>query len=418
MKRLRVLISAYACDPGKGSEPGIGWNVAVHIARHHEVWVVTRADNRDAIEAALSRNPIPGLHFVYYELPAWLRFWKRGSRGVQLHYYLWQVGALGIAHRLHHEVGFDLAHHVTYAKYWAPSFLAFLPVPYVWGPVGGGESAPWAFWTTLGAKGAVYETFRSLARYLGELDPLVRRTVRRATLALATTQDTAARLYRLGTRNMRIMGHVALSEEDVKRLSATSLPKEARPVRFLSVGRLLALKGFHLALQAFARADLEDAEYWIIGDGPERGRLQAIARHLGIADRVRFLGALSRDRVLQTLAQCHVLVHPSLHDSGSWVCLEAAAAGRPVICLDLGGPGFLVTEEMGVKVAALTPEQTIRDMAEAMRRLARDSDLRVRMGELGRRLMAAEYTWEIQVRRLTELYAWAHGTTACDDCKS
>jgi hypothetical protein len=76
-----VLLSAYACEPGKGSEPGIGWNLARHLAEHHEVWVLTRTNNRPAIEAELARNPVPGLHFVYHDLPPWARFWKRGQRG-------------------------------------------------------------------------------------------------------------------------------------------------------------------------------------------------------------------------------------------------------------------------------------------------------------------------------------------------
>ena len=95
-------------------------------------------------------------------------------------------------------------------------------------------------------------------------------------------------------------------------------------------------KGFHLGLRAFACANLPDAEYWILGDGAELNQLQILADNLGIAQRVKFWGKLSREETLNKLRDCHVLVHPSLHDSGGWVCLEAMAAGRPVICLDLG----------------------------------------------------------------------------------
>ena len=66
-----------------------------------------------------------------------------------------------------------------------------------------------------------------------------------------------------------------------------------------------------------------------------------------------------------------MLVHPSLHDSGGWVCLEAMAAGKPVICLDLGGPGEQVTRETGFKIPALDPDQAVKDMARAMAVLAR-----------------------------------------------
>ena len=79
---MRVLLSAYSCQPGKGSEPGIGWNWAMQIARFHEVWVLTRAANRQAVEAALRANGPANLRFAYYDLPRWARFWKRGPRAV------------------------------------------------------------------------------------------------------------------------------------------------------------------------------------------------------------------------------------------------------------------------------------------------------------------------------------------------
>src|SRR5262249_28031993 len=128
------------------------------------------------------------------------------------------------------------------------------------------------------------------------------------------------------------------------------------PLRFISIGRLRDFKGFHLGLHAFAQSNLADAEYWIVGDGPARGHLDAWARPSGIGTRVRFWGWLPRQETLRTLGQAHVLVHPSLHDSGGWVCVEAMAAGRPVICLDLGGPAVQVTGQVGFKIQADDPD--------------------------------------------------------------
>jgi len=137
-------------------------------------------------------------------------------------------------------------------------------------------------------------------------------------------------------------------------------------MRFISMGRLLHWKGFHLGLQSFAKANLPDAEYWILGIGPEQARLKRLAEQLKIAHQVKFWDRLPREESLQKLAQSHVLVHPSLHDSGGWVCIEAMATGRPVICLNLGGPGVQVTDETGIKVLAQTPEQAVQDLAQAM----------------------------------------------------
>src|SRR6266571_2530702 len=122
-KRLKILISAYACEPGEGSEPGVGWNVAVEAARRHEVWVITRANNRRVIEAELARNPIPTLQMVYHDLPRWTRWWKRGARGTRLYYYLWQLALYPVIRRLDRKIRFDVTHHVTFVNYWMPSLL-------------------------------------------------------------------------------------------------------------------------------------------------------------------------------------------------------------------------------------------------------------------------------------------------------
>jgi glycosyltransferase involved in cell wall biosynthesis len=202
----------------------------------------------------------------------------------------------------------------------------------------------------------------------------------------------------------RLFAGIGLPKEEVERLGRYNMDI-GPPLRFVSVGRLLHLKGFHLGLRAFAGANLPGAEYWIVGDGPERGRLEALARKLDIEERVRFWGALPREETLAKLRECHVLVHPGLHDSGGMVCLEAMAAGRPVICLDLGGPAALLTEATSIKVPALNPEQAVRDLTGAITRLAGDSRLRVRMGEAGRRRVDEVYDWETKGRLWARLYA-------------
>ena len=107
---MKILISAYTCEPGRGSEPEVGWHWAREIARHHEVWVITRSNNRDVIESGLVRSPDPSMNLVYVDLPRWAQFWKRGQRGVR-HYYLWQFIALRRAQVVHKTVRFDLVHH-------------------------------------------------------------------------------------------------------------------------------------------------------------------------------------------------------------------------------------------------------------------------------------------------------------------
>jgi glycosyltransferase involved in cell wall biosynthesis len=411
---MKILMSAYSCEPGVGSERGVGWNVAIEAAKYHQVWVLTRPDeSKEAIEAQLTAHPIANLHFVYFTLPFWQDSMRWGQSGaMQVHYYLWQIQAYFVARKLHRELDFDVVHHVTFVKYSSPSFLSFLPIPFVWGPVGGGESAPLPFWSDFSLKNKLYETLRWLWRAWGELDPFARKTARSSTISYATTQDTAIRVRQMGAPYVEITAGIALSQPDIERLSQCPPPTQPT-VRFISIARLLHWKGFHLGLRAFAHANLADAEYWILGEGPEQQRLEALAVDLGISHQVKIWGLQPRSEVLTKLGQCSALVHPSLHESGGFVCLEAMAAGRPVICLDLGGPAQQVTTATGFKIAADNPAQTVVDLAEAMTKIAASQDLRLQMGKVGQARVETYYTWEARGKYLAKTY---ESLTA--DCQS
>ena len=402
---MKILISAYSCEPGMGSEPDVGWNIVREAAKYNQVWVLTRLDeSQDIIKAELARNPIPNLHFVYFTLPFWQdsRRWGQ-SGGMQLHYYLWQIQAYFVARRLHQKIGFDLSHHVTFVKYSHPSFLSLLPIPLIWGPVDGGEFAPISFWQDFSWNGKIDEIARRWDRWIGEQNPLVRLTAKKSAVVCSTTNDTAQRLYQMGASHVHILPESGLSAEDIKHLNQYEIANEPI-VRFISMGRLLHWKGFHLGMRAFAQANLLNTEYWIVGDGPEWHQLQTLASDLGIAKKVKFWGRLPREKALDLLRDCHVLVHPSLHDSGGWVCMEAMAAGRPVICLDLGGPAVQVTDTTGFKIAADEPYQAVRDLAAAMIHLVQNPELRIAMGQAGRKLVNENYSWQVVGERLNQLY--------------
>src|SRR5690606_29607155 len=128
-------------EPDRGSEPALGWGTAQIISQYHDIWVLTTSDRRPAIEKYYKTHPAqPNIHYVYLDIPYWMRFWRKGERGRRIHYHLWQIWAYFVGRKLEQTVHFDLIHHITYASYWTPSFLSLLPVPFIWGPVGGGEN--------------------------------------------------------------------------------------------------------------------------------------------------------------------------------------------------------------------------------------------------------------------------------------
>jgi len=204
---------------------------------------------------------------------------------------------------------------------------------------------------------------------------------------------------------VEILPHAALAEDDVRKLQDVP-ERTAGAFRIFSVGRMLHWKGFHLGLAAFAklRQTFPDSEYWIIGHGPEQARLKKLAHSLGIESSVTFLDQISRREVLARIAECDVMLHPTLHDSSGWASVEAMACGRPVVCLDLAGPALQVDADNGCKVPAGTPEQAIRDLADALQLLASDRDKRLQMGRAARAKVTAELNWPRKAEQIRAIY--------------
>ena len=152
---MRVLVFAYACEPGEGSEPGAGWAFARMLTRLGDVTVITRANNQGAIEAGLDQIPERDrLRFVYVDLPAWARAWKRGGHGIHLYSVLWQWAALREARTLGPSSRWDLVWHATLANAWLGSVAPLAGSPAVVGPVGGGVTVPLRAFGVLGARGS------------------------------------------------------------------------------------------------------------------------------------------------------------------------------------------------------------------------------------------------------------------------
>ncbi len=373
---LKILLSAYACTPGEGSELGMGWHWAVEIARlGHEVHILTREGNVDAVLRGIAELHGLQLKVHGYDLPRWSRWWKKGSRGIRLYYLLWQLGAYRFARRLHAELGFDLVHHITFAVYRHPSFMGRLGIPFVFGPLGGGEDTPSALLPSLPLRGRVVERLRRAANRAASLDPLLRATFQSASLILYKTVETLHQIP-------RPFRDKCICVQDVASDSAVlaAAPSLGDGTRFLYVGRLLYWKGVHLALRALAelRREVPDAQLTVVGDGHDRAWLQGLARELQLDEAVEWKGWRPRDEVQGLYASHRAFVFPSLHDSGGTVVMEALAQGLPVICLDLGGPGAILPEHCGLKICARgrTETQVVADLVEAMKKLAVDARLR------------------------------------------
>lgn len=371
----RILLSAYACEPDRGSEPGVGWSWATELSRlGHQVTVLTRADNA----AAIGRVPRPNLKFLYYDLPRWMQLCRKGSAGKLLYYVLWQWCAARQVRNLFPDLPFDVVQHVTYVSLRFPSFMGSLGIPFYFGPVSGGEKVPAKLRPGLSVGERCREGLRDLSNRLIPLDPWLRAAFRRADKILAT-RDTVSMVPRPWLHKCHVRLAIGLTSDYLRQVTAESRPA-GRCFRLLYVGRLLEWKGIDIALRAVRQLKHWhlDVRFTIVGDGPAKPRLTRLAQRLQLSEIVEWVGCIPQRDVEDYYRTADLLVFPSLRDSGGMAVLEAMAHGLPVVCTELGGPGVMVNEHCGRLLPSQdkTREELATLCAEAVRDLMSTPGLR------------------------------------------
>jgi glycosyltransferase involved in cell wall biosynthesis len=399
--RLKVLMSAYACEPGRGSEPEVGWQWAIHMAKLHDVTVVTRANNRGPIERGLSTLPKPHPKFIYFDLADWLQAAKRRGLPVAIYYFLWQRAVVKfITPRLPE---FDLIHHVTFNSFRQPGSWRACGKPIVLGPLGGGQICPWRLMGDFGLD-LPGELIRSATVKLNWLNPFARCSFRDATLILSANEDTANRVPKAFRRKVRKLLETGVSEA-VSRPPDT-VSKVANGSGLIWVSRLVAIKGAPLILRAFALAlnQRPDLHLTLVGDGTDMKKARKLAAMLGIEDNVTWAGGVPLKDVKTLLSQNDMFLFTSLRDTSGNVLLEAMAAGLPAVTLQHHGAAMIATDETALRIPVTSGPETAARLAHAILQLASDATTRSRMGAAAASRIVEHYLWPRKAENMSLLY--------------
>ncbi|MBA7559915.1 FkbM family methyltransferase [Candidatus Atribacteria bacterium 1244-E10-H5-B2] len=399
-KKLKVLVSAYSClsESGVksiGGEAILGWNIVKQLSCFHQVYVFTHTDNCLSIENALQKESLPNAKFYYLNLHRFLNFLQKFQGGIQLYTYLWQIRAYFFARKLHQKFHFNIFHHVTYANDWMASFIgALLKILYVRGPGGGAHRVPKSFLSEFSSSDRLSQYLRSIGQWFFRRDPFFILGQKRAKAILICNRESLEKIPKKWQNKTYLFPVNGISTEDLDLLSLKE--KSNDKFRILSAGKLLKIKGFSLSIKAFKifSDKVSDTEFTIIGDGTEFSHLQSLVSKLKIQKKVQFKKWIPREEFLKKLTDCDVFLFLSLRDGGGQVIVEAMAAGKPVICLDIAGPGFHISNEWGIKIKPYSPEQAIQDIANALERLYKDRKLRYQMGRAARKRAEEVYHWD------------------------
>lgn len=399
---MKILLSAYSCGPARGSEVGIGWHWAEELSRlGHEVWVLTCGNppfgsDRPDIESALSEDPtLSNLHFIFHDLPSWLKLWRKPERGIRLHYFLWQWWAYRLAREINKDIAFDLVQHITFGSIRQPSYMGKLGIPFIFGPVGGGETCPWSLRKGYGWRGWILDAVRDLWNFSIQFDPLMRSTFRHAKTIYVKTLESRRVIPRRYRSKVVCQLELGVDPQVINRTEPVVGNIDSE-FRVLFVGRFLYWKGMHLGLSAFANLmdNYPAARLSMVGQGPNENRWRRLAAGLQISNQIDWYPWVDPSELKEIYAKHHVLLFPSLHDSSGNVVLEAFTHGLSVVCLKLGGPGGLVNDSCGrvVPATGCSEKEVVLALTQALKEIADSDSLRqaLRKGALVR---AEEFSW-------------------------
>lgn len=401
MSHIKIFVSAYACEPGLGSEIGVGWHWVLEMSKYFDLWVLTRESNRLRIESWIAKHDeYKNIHWLYYELPKWARFWKKGLRGVRLYYNLWQYFSESIVEKTMKDNNIHIFHHLTYgnalwkvSKYGQSQF-------FIWGPIGGLETIPKDFSKSYTFKWRIIETIRRMTIKLLPYNSDFQSRCENADLILCKTDITRNLIPEKSRHKAVLQTDVAV--EKAKNIEIVN--KDNKRLEIITVGRLDPWRGFDLCIESIALAikEVSRIHLTIIGGGGDETRLKELVSRLGLNDYVTFTGNVSKEKYLEYISNCDIVLNASLKEGAVTVSFDSMAYGKPLICIDTTGFTRYFNSEYAVVVPMSDRNKLICDISNAILKLT-NTELRKTMG-IKAQEAGNSFSWESRGKEIYKIF--------------
>ena len=352
IKKYKILLSAYACELNKGSEPEVGWMWALTLSQlGHEVYVVTRLNNKKNIEELTRNIKFKNLHFHYFDYPNWVVKFIKGKHNPRSYFYffIWQIGIFFSTKSLIKKIKFDFIQHVTFVSLRFPSFLCFNKIPFIFGPVSGGDIVPYQLMKSFSIYNKLQNLLRNFSNKYIKISPLMNMTFFNSKKILVNnlnTKELIPNKYHYKVEQMLAIGKETFCNNEI------DLNKDHNVFNICYAGNLNEEKGLGIVLKTFARLHSKNKsiKLTIIGSGKDEVKFKKVAVKYKINNNLNWLGKIEQNKVLKIFKNSDLLLFPSLRDSGGFVVLEALSQSLPVATLNIGGPGLMIDNDCGIKI--------------------------------------------------------------------
>ena len=409
---LKVLINAYAVSPNMGSEPGMGWNWCVNLAKYCELHIITEGEFRDKIESVVpTLKQGKNMHFYYLPIGGdnekkskdiRKRCWNQGDWRFYIDYAKWQKRALRQALYIvnHHHI--DIVHQLNMIGFREPGLLWKIEgIPYIWGPTNAKEAFPVAYLRGASIKKRMFIHLKNTITWFQlKTSNKVHKAAQMAAVVVAASTDSANSIK----KHLKIEP-IVINESGcytVKKGMEHIYPKETFDL--IWVGRFIFTKQLGLALKSLATTGNSQIRIHIVGGSlEEEKKYKKEAQSLGIEKQCIWHEKISHDKVQELMQQCDLFFFTSIAEGTPHVILEAFNNNLPVLCFDTCGQGDCVNNDVGIKIPLSTPDQSVKDFAEKIEYLYAHREVLARMSENCKK-RAEELSWEKKAKQMVELY--------------
>jgi glycosyltransferase involved in cell wall biosynthesis len=413
VSRLRILALAPDANPESISVALVCYRHAEALAKLHAVTLIGRSGAEEALRRA--RGPFQAIEVI--SLP-WLdrifnwslrkifknNFHSRALTAFSYPFLLafewraWQrMKTRIIAGEF--DVVLRLSPVISVIPSAFPFFLRKYSVPFVIGPINGGLPWPSGFSQAHKEK-AWIDNLRNLYRFM----PFSRSTYRRAAAIIAGSSNTYGEFSNYRDK-LFFVPENAVSDSLCS--GTARLCKSDGKLELIFLGGLVPYKACDLALRGAASVLRNGlARFTVVGNGPERNRLEQLTKSLGVEEAVKFYGTLAHSEAMRQLRSADVLVFPSVREFGGGVVFEALAVGTVPVVADFGGPGDIVRPEVGYKIALTNERDVVSQIERVLTQMVGDRDILDRLQEQGMSYARERLTWDAKAQAVTGILDW------------
>lgn len=406
---LKILINAYACSPGMGSEPGMAWNWVSNLAKFCELYIITEGEFREKIEEVVPTLEWgKNMHFYYNPVSEEIRkmCWNQGDWRFYKYYREWQWKTYLMAKDICSKEKIDVLHQLNMIGFREPGYLWKLSkengVPFVWGPIGGLKQFPTAYLQGAGLKMKLFNRLKNILNiWQLKHDKRVNEAFRTAKLLVSSIPDSyhAIKKYK-GKESIIIPETGCFLSEDIP-----TDRFDEKEFHIMWVGKFDFRKQLPLALRAVAISDNPNIVLDIYGSGSDENiaSVKNLIDSLGITDKVVWHGNQPNDVVMNAMRKSQLFFFTSVSEDTSTVVLEAVSNRLPVLCFNACGMAAVIDDKVGRKVSLSNPIQSAKDFARLLNELEYDRTLLKRTSENCKQRQL-ELSWEVKAKTMVKWY--------------